>query len=227
MAAESGSAIGSGGGSVSSQRIKIVLLGEQNTGKTSIVTRFVYDHFVPAYAATIGIDFLSKVVTVNGKTMRLQLWDTAGQERFRTLMPSYIRDSSAAIVVYDITSRESFDKVGDWIKDIKELRGDKAVIVLVGNKTDLLDKRKVSYDEGEEQAKKFGCLFCETSAKNGDNINDLFNPIATELLKNMEPVPVNDKLVDIDLKASNEEAPNNCADRTKNTYLTITKRCTG
>ncbi|KAK1933038.1 Ras family protein [Babesia divergens] len=227
MAADSNMGMGVAGGSVSSQRIKIVLLGEQSTGKTSIVTRFVYDHFVPAYAATIGIDFLSKVVTVNGKTMRLQLWDTAGQERFRTLMPSYIRDSSAAIVVYDITSRESFEKVKDWIKDIKELRGDKAIIVIVGNKTDLLDKRKVSYDEGEEEAKKLECLFCETSAKNGDNINDLFNTVATELLKNLEPVTVNDKLVDIDLKASNNEAPNNCSDRTKNTYLTMTKSCSG
>ncbi|KAK1444776.1 hypothetical protein BgAZ_106820 [Babesia gibsoni] len=227
MVAESGNSVSVSGGSVSSQRIKIVLLGEQSTGKTSIVTRFVYDHFVQQYAATIGIDFLSKVVTVNGKTMRLQLWDTAGQERFRTLMPSYIRDSSAAIVVYDITNRESFERVKEWVKDIKELRGDKAIIVIVGNKTDLLDKRKVSYDEGEEEAGKLECLFCETSAKNGDNINDLFNTMATELLKNLEPVPVNDKLVDIDLKGSSNDTPSNCSDRTKNTYLTVTKACAG
>ncbi|AFZ79904.1 Ras-related rab6 small GTP-binding protein, putative [Theileria equi strain WA] len=216
-------------GNTPGQRNKIVLLGEQSAGKTSIVTRFVYDHFIPAYAATIGIDFLSKTVTANGKTMRLQLWDTAGQERFRSLMPSYIRDSSAAIVVYDITNRDSFTRTKQWVQEIKDMRGDKAVIVIVGNKTDLLDKRKVSYEEGESHAKEMNCLFRETSAKNGDNVHELFNLVAVKLLKTTEPEPVSDKLVDIDLKPSVPSEDVTCTGRTKaglsTSFASITKMC--
>ncbi|XP_951915.1 small GTP-binding protein, Rab family, putative [Theileria annulata] len=211
--------------SVSNQRNKIVLLGEQSAGKTSIVTRFVYDHYIPAYAATIGIDFLSKVVTVNQKTMRLQLWDTAGQERFRSLMPSYIRDSSSAIVVYDITNRESFDRTRQWIKDIKDMRGDKAVIVVVGNKTDLLDKRTVSFEEGQSLANEMNCFFRETSAKNGDNVQELFTLVATELLKTIEPEPVSDKLVDIDLKPSAPSESTSCAGRSAASFTSLSKVC--
>lgn len=88
--------------------------------------------------------------------LRLQLWDTAGQERFRSLMPSYIRDSSAAVITYDITNRKSFENTTKWIDDVRRERANNAILILVGNKTDLVDKRQVSYEEGEEHAKKVG-----------------------------------------------------------------------
>lgn len=115
------------------------------------------------------------------RTIRLQLWDTAGQERFRTLIPSYIRDSNVAVVVYDITKRQSFLDSSKWIDDVRAERGEQVIIVLVGNKTDLRDKREVTVDEGEAKAKELGALFIETSAKAGYNVKALFKKVATEL----------------------------------------------
>uniref|UniRef100_A0A0G4HA80 Uncharacterized protein n=1 Tax=Chromera velia CCMP2878 TaxID=1169474 RepID=A0A0G4HA80_9ALVE len=162
-------------------KYKLVFLGEQAVGKTSIITRFIYDSFDSNYQATIGIDFLSKTMYLEDKTVRLQLWDTAGQERFRSLIPSYIRDSWAAVVVYDITNRQSFASTTKWIDDVRAERGNDAIIALVGNKTDLQDRRQVSVEEGEEKAKETGSLFIETSAKAGHNVKALFRKLATAL----------------------------------------------
>jgi len=162
-------------------KYKLVFLGEQAVGKTSVITRFMYDTFDNSYQATIGIDFLSKTMYLEDRTARLQLWDTAGQERFRSLIPSYIRDSSGAIVVYDITNRASFISTSTWIEDVRSERGPEVVIVLVGNKTDLADRRQVSTEEGEEKAKENGVMFIETSAKAGHNIKNLFRQLAQAL----------------------------------------------
>lgn len=162
-------------------KYKLVFLGEQAVGKTSVITRFMYDTFEYNYQATIGIDFLSKTMYLEDRTVRLQLWDTAGQERFRSLIPSYIRDSSGAIVVYDITNRASFLNTSKWIEDVRNERGSDVVIVLVGNKTDLADKRQVSTEEGEEKAKENNVMFIETSAKVGHNIKALFRQLAQAL----------------------------------------------
>jgi Ras-related protein Rab-6A len=162
-------------------KYKLVFLGDANVGKTSIVTRFMYDSFDKSYSATIGIDFLCKTMYLDDRTVRLQLWDTAGQERFRSLIPSYIRDSSVAVVTYDITSRASFLNTSKWIEDIRNERGSDVIIALVGNKTDLADKRVVSLEEGEEKATKEGILFIETSAKAAYNIKALFKKLANAL----------------------------------------------
>merc|ERR550539_115897 len=172
-----------GGARVSGlNKYKLVFLGEQAVGKTSVITRFMYDTFDNNYQATIGIDFLSKTMYLEDRTVRLQLWDTAGQERFRSLIPSYIRDASGAIVVYDISNRASFLNTSKWIDDVRAERGNDVVICLVGNKTDLgADKRQVSTEEGEEKAKKEGLLFMECSAKAGYNVKSLFRKLATSL----------------------------------------------
>merc|ERR1719305_2086606 len=116
-------------------KYKLVFLGDQSVGKTSIITRFMYDTFDTAYQATIGIDFLSKTMFLEDKSsIRLQLWDTAGQERFRSLIPSYIRDAAAAVVVYDITKRASFAATSKWVEEVRNERGEDAVVALVGNK---------------------------------------------------------------------------------------------
>merc|ERR1719263_2392673 len=162
-------------------KYKLVFLGDQGVGKTCIINRFVYDSFDRNYQATIGIDFLSKTMYLEDRTVRLQLWDTAGQERFRSLIPSYIRDSSVAVVVYDITNRASFLNTTKWIEDVRSERGNDVVIVLVGNKTDLQDRRQVSTEEGEEKAKESGVMFIETSAKAGHSIKALFRQLAAAL----------------------------------------------
>ena len=162
-------------------KYKLVFLGDQGVGKTSIITRFMYDAFEKTYQATIGIDFLSKTMYLDDRTVRLQLWDTAGQERFRSLIPSYIRDCSVAVIVYDITSRASFLNTDKWIEDVRSERGNDVIIMLVGNKTDLTDRRNVSIEEGEEKAKDENIMFIETSAKAGHNVKPLFKRLATAL----------------------------------------------
>uniref|UniRef100_A0A915M8R7 Ras-related protein Rab-6B n=2 Tax=Meloidogyne TaxID=189290 RepID=A0A915M8R7_MELJA len=153
----------------------------QAVGKTSLITRFMYDSFDNTYQATIGIDFLSKTMYLEDRTVRLQLWDTAGQERFRSLIPSYIRDSTVAVVVYDITNANSFHQTSKWIDDVRTERGSDVIIMLVGNKTDLTEKRQVSTEEGEQKAKELNVMFIETSAKAGYNVKHLFRRIASAL----------------------------------------------
>ncbi|GAA5874223.1 hypothetical protein JCM8547_007796 [Rhodosporidiobolus lusitaniae] len=163
------------------KKFKLVFLGEQSVGKTSLITRFMYDTFDNTYQATIGIDFLSKTMYLEDRTVRLQLWDTAGQERFRSLIPSYIRDSSVAVVVYDITNRASFMNTSKWVDDVRSERGNDVIIVLVGNKTDLNDKRQVTTEEAEQKSKELNVMFIETSAKAGHNVKTLFRKIAQAL----------------------------------------------
>lgn len=166
---------------VAQAKYKLVFLGEQSVGKTSIITRFLYDAFDRQYQATIGIDFLSKVLPLEDRTVRLQLWDTAGQERFRSLIPSYIRDSSAAIVVYDVSSRASFNNTSHWIESVRNFRGADVVLALVANKSDLSDKREVSVEEGQMKADEIGAIFMEVSAKSGNNVKALFRKIANAM----------------------------------------------
>lgn len=192
------------------RKFKLVFLGEQSVGKTSLITRFMYDSFDNTYQATIGIDFLSKTMYLEDRTVRLQLWDTAGQERFRSLIPSYIRDSTVAVVVYDITNANSFHQTSKWIDDVRTERGSDVIIMLVGNKTDLSDKRQVSTEEGERKAKELNVMFIETSAKAGYNVKQLFRRVAAALpgMDSTENKPPEDmqevvlKDTPIELKAS-------------------------
>ncbi|CAO3626697.1 unnamed protein product [Cunninghamella blakesleeana] len=189
------------------RKYKLVFLGEQSVGKTSLITRFMYDTFDNTYQATIGIDFLSKTMYLSDKTVRLQLWDTAGQERFRSLIPSYIRDSSVAVIVYDISSRESFVNTTKWIDDVRAERGNEAIVVLVGNKTDLNEKREVTTEEGEKRAKELNVMFIETSAKAGQNVKNLFRNIAKNLPSGDRNSPdQKEQLQKINLSNSSTEA---------------------
>ncbi|KAI9269897.1 CBN-rab-6.1 protein [Sporodiniella umbellata] len=193
------------------RRYKLVFLGEQSVGKTSLITRFMYDTFDSTYQATIGIDFLSKTLYLDEKTIRLQLWDTAGQERFRSLIPSYIRDSSVAVIVYDVSNRNTFANTTRWVDDVKAERGNEAIVVLVGNKTDLSEKREVTTAEGEKKAKELGVLFIETSAKAGHNVKPLFKKIAQALPGVSEDGQTEkDQSLKVNLNKSGSDA-NSCA----------------
>ncbi|KAA3672624.1 Ras-related protein Rab-6A, partial [Paragonimus westermani] len=189
------------------RKFKLVFLGEQSGKKCFVkLIRFSWENLTD-YQATIGIDFLSKTMYLEDRTIRLQLWDTAGQERFRSLIPSYIRDSSVAVVVYDICGNtvdfiipllvvESFQQTAKWIDDVRNERGSDVIIMLVGNKTDLSDKRKVTTEEGERLAKDLSVMFIETSAKAGYNVkSQLFRRIATELLNKENPAPRHDDCI--------------------------------
>lgn len=187
------------------RKFKLVFLGEQSVGKTSLITRFMYDSFDNTYQATIGIDFLSKTMYLEDRTVRLQLWDTAGQERFRSLIPSYIRDSTVAVIVFDITNSNSFRQTSKWIDDVRTERGSDVIIMLVGNKTDLADKRQVTTEEGEQKAKELNVMFIETSAKAGHNVKQLFRRVAAAL-PGMETQPKStDELVEVKLPRQQQE----------------------
>eukprot|EP00834_Sanchytrium_tribonematis_P001084 NODE_23_length_42016_cov_0.755803.p22 type:complete len:190 gc:universal NODE_23_length_42016_cov_0.755803:35098-34529(-) len=162
------------------QKFKIVFLGHVGSGKTSIITRFMYDTFESNYQATIGIDFLSKTMYLDDRTLRLQLWDTAGQERFRSLVPSYIRDSSVAVVVYDTTDRNSYEQVEHWVAEILAERGSDVILAIIGNKTDLSNK-EVPKEVAMKKAEEYNAIFCECSAKTGDNVKELFYLITEKL----------------------------------------------
>ncbi|KAH8167288.1 hypothetical protein CIB48_g957 [Xylaria polymorpha] len=157
---------GAGGYNNPLKKFKLVFLGEQS-GTSSEPIRADQSR-----ASTMYLE---------DRTVRLQLWDTAGQERFRSLIPSYIRDSSVAVVVYDISNAKSFQNTKKWIDDVRAERGNDVIIVLVGNKTDLNDKREVTTQQGEEEAKKNNLMFVETSAKLGHNVKILFRRIAQAL----------------------------------------------
>ncbi len=155
-------------------------------GKTSIIGRLRDDVFDAHYQATIGIDFGPKVIHLSPeRSVKLQLWDTAGQERFRSLIPSYLRDMAACVVVYDITNRKSFEAVKTWVEDAKRERGDDGnsalVLYIVGNKKDLEAERVVAEAEGEALAQSLGCFFAEVSAKSGAGVNELFAGVAGKM----------------------------------------------
>ena len=157
------------------QKFKIIFVGDQGVGKSSILNRFAQDKFEPDYQATIGLDFHSKNAIINGANVRLLLYDTAGQEKFKSLIPMYIRDANIIIVVYDVTIKDSFTHTSHWVNETKDLKKEDAIFVLVGNKIDLETNRQVSIKEAEEFAKQNDFLFFEVSAKTGVNVHELFN----------------------------------------------------
>jgi len=170
----------------SQNKFKIVFLGDQGVGKTSIIKRFIYDTFDESNAATIGVDLISKTVTLQSKTIRLNLWDTAGQEKFRCLIPGYIRDAGVAIIVYDITKPESFDHVKSWVDEVKEARKEEVLIAVIGCKSDLSDERQVPDSEGKKIAQEYNGLFKEVSAKSGANIQEFFQDLVVSLVGDQE-----------------------------------------
>ena len=155
-------------------KYKVIFLGDEYTGKSSILNRFYQDKFYEDYQATIGLDFQSKKVYVEDFTFNLQLYDTGGQEKFRALIPMYSRDADIFIFVYDISNKDSFIHLEDLIELINLPKKDDVICVLVGNKIDLDYKREVSKEEAENYAKEKGFLFQEVSCKTGDKIQEMF-----------------------------------------------------
>ena len=155
---------------------KVILTGEPYTGKSTILLKYTENIFSQNYQSTIGIEYGSKLLKINNNLLKLQLWDTAGQETFQSITRSYYNDAAIILLVYDITSRQSFTRLYYWLDEIKKYSNN-PVIFLVGNKNDLFSKRKISVNEGENLAKIHNLIFHEISAKN-DNMERLFNKIA-------------------------------------------------
>ena len=155
-------------------KYKLIFLGDQGVGKSCILNRFMNNTFTEEYQATIGLDFQSKNVQIDNQDIHLLLYDTAGQEKFRSLIPMYTRDANIILLVYEVTSKDSFLHLNHWLNDLTTVKKDEVIFVVVGNKTDLEDKREVSREEGEQFAKDNDYLFAEVSAKDGKGFQDLF-----------------------------------------------------
>ena len=168
----------SDGDSVSVTRHKIIFVGDAGVGKTTLISRIMDNPFSDVYEPSIGVDFMSKSIKYRGQNIKLQMWDTAGQEKYKGLIPSYVRNSSIVFVVYDVSTKSSFDNVPKWISFIRSIEN--TTLVLCGNKTDL-EKREVTKEEGEAFAQKESLAFFETSAKTGDGIKQMFYSAVSDL----------------------------------------------
>jgi len=155
-------------------KYRIMVLGESKVGKTSLIKRYTKDQFGGIYLTTVGMDFQDKIIDIEDKKIRLQIWDTAGQERFRNVTKSYFQSSDGFVLVYEIIDSQSLENLKFWIEQIKINGKENPNLILVGNKCDLVNERKVSNEEGENFAKKYNIKFFEASAKDGTNVNELF-----------------------------------------------------
>jgi Ras-related protein Rab-2A len=163
---------------------KFIIIGSSATVKSCLLLRFTDDRFQVTHDLTIGVEFGTRTLTArNGQRVKLQIWDTAGQESFRSITRSYYRGSAAALLVYDITRRETFLDVTSWLNDVRAYATRNTTVVLVGNKRDLEDQRQVAREEGEAFARNHGLLFIETSAKTGSNVAEAFAIAADAVLE--------------------------------------------
>ena len=157
---------------------KILLLGDSEVGKSCFLMRYSDNVFVENNITTIGLDYKLKSVKLDsGKTIKVQLWDTAGQDKYRTIAKNYFKGSHGILLLYDVTKQSSFQNIRDWIQDIREEVSQKAIIFLIGNKIDLVDKRKISKEKGIELAEEYKLPFFEASAKSGENVDEVFKAL--------------------------------------------------
>ncbi|CDW79731.1 UNKNOWN [Stylonychia lemnae] len=169
-------------------QFKVIVIGDSGVGKSCIVQRLTQDMFKDDHQITIGVEFGAFVMKIEGKIIKLMIWDTAGQEQFRSITKLFYKNSDAAIIVYDVSRRESFDDVQTWQNEIENNTDESVLQYLVGNRVDLEDSREISHQEGSSLAKdkRFGNFF-ETSAKTGQNIRELFIQVTKHLyLKNKD-----------------------------------------
>ncbi|XP_063901231.1 ras-related protein Rab-2-like isoform X2 [Zophobas morio] len=152
---------------------KYIIIGDTGVGKSCLLLQFTDKRFQPEHDLTIGVEFGARIIALEGKQYKLQIWDTAGQESFRSITRSYYRGAACALLVYDISRRETFNHLNTWLSDVKQYASNNMVIMLVGNKCDMHPQRKVSKEEAETFAKEHGLYFMETSAKTTENVEEV------------------------------------------------------
>jgi len=161
---------------------KLIVIGDSDTGKSCLLLRFSDNTFTDSFISTIGVDFKIRTINLSGSAVKLQIWDTAGQERFRTITSSYYRGAHGIFIVYDITNRQSFMNVKNWIGEVDKYGSENVIRVIIGNKCDRAYDRQVSKEEGKQVADEFGYYFVETSAKDSTNVDNAFSNISQNIM---------------------------------------------
>ena len=162
---------------------KVLLLGNSDVGKSSLLLRYVDSVWSDTFVPTIGVDFKVKTIEIDGKKVKLQIWDTAGQERFRTVVSTYFRGAHGIFLIYDITNRDSFKNLENWLIEIEKNASENVLKILIGNKNDLEDERDIASDEGKAFANRNGMQFIETSAKKNTNVNEAFETLGKLMIE--------------------------------------------
>ena len=184
---------------------KFIIVGDTDVGKSCIVLRFTDNTFNAKTESTVGVEFGARTLFLDKKTIKLQLWDTAGQETFKSITRSYYRSSAAAFIVYDTTSRKSFDNCQSWLDELEMNGNDFLNLCIIGNKCDLEDLREVPKKEGEKLAKENDALFFEVSAFDGTNVDKAFKEMTRKVIKKLETCDlIEDELENIGIKRVGE-----------------------
>jgi len=191
---------------------KIIIVGDTCVGKSNILSRYIKNVFREDSKSTVGVELGNKLLKVKGTNTKLQIWDTAGQERYRSITSSYYKGSHGCFIVYDITNEPSFESVEKWFEQVQKEGSKDVSIILVGNKCDLENERKVPKEKGEEKAKQLNIPFFETSALSNIKIEDIFTVIAENIYERTGGVKNEDDDDDIEIINENEK-PVNLADQ--------------
>ena len=189
---------------------KLILIGDSCVGKSNILLKYLKNQFNENSKTTVGVEFGTKNIIINNKRIKIQIWDTAGQERYRSITSAYYKGAKGALIVYDITRKNTFDNIDKWITDLK-LNGDKNIcIIILGNKSDLIDKREINKNDGIKKAEMYKIAFLETSALNGDNISKAFDELIEQIVINNKNIFQDDNENEIDKGVNlNDEKNNN------------------
>eukprot|EP00730_Choanoeca_flexa_P012812 TRINITY_DN4640_c0_g1_i2.p1 TRINITY_DN4640_c0_g1~~TRINITY_DN4640_c0_g1_i2.p1 ORF type:complete len:208 (+),score=41.59 TRINITY_DN4640_c0_g1_i2:325-948(+) len=176
------------------RELKLCLLGDAGCGKSSIAQQFVHGHCPTVLEPTIGASFLTKTIDVDDKQIKFALWDTAGQEKYRGLAPMYYRGAAAAVIVYDITRRNTFEHVRSWVSELSSMGPAGVMLAIAGNKADLETQRQVTLKEGQDYANSVGALFIETSALKAKGVGQLFQQLAVNVMKHRPEPAINPRM---------------------------------
>ncbi|KAL9669669.1 hypothetical protein QQ045_007216 [Rhodiola kirilowii] len=196
---------------------KVVVIGDSAVGKSNLLSRYARNEFSPHSKATIGVEFQTQSMEIDGKEVKAQIWDTAGQERFRAVTSAYYRGAVGALVVYDITRRTTFDSVSRWLDELKSHSDSTVAKILVGNKCDLEHMRNISSEEGKSLAESEGLFFIETSALDSTNVQEAFELVIREIYNNVRRKVLNSDSYKTQLSGKGVTLDTNATDKSKQT----------